>query len=362
MYLLYQIQQEQISQIRVEDSPMYKQFRKMKKCGKRAAALLLLFSMVLTGCAGGSSQTSVSTSESEAGVKIGFVVKNKTNDFWRLLEEGAEEEGAAKNAEITFYAPGSDKDAQSQIKEIQKLIDEKVDVICVAPISDEMLLPALEDASDAGIHVIAVDTDSSLGDKETFVGTDNYAAAKAGALRAAEALAGNENANAVILRGYLGDTTHDARESGISDGLSEKGIRVEKSVESTEDTAADDVTEILSEFPSLSLIITTSDDLTKGAYDAIAASGRTDVKLYGFDGRKDVAELISADSFLIGTTAQDPYEMGKRAVDDGVRAAGGEEVPQNDYSSYEILDSDNVSEYLKNTQVLLDKLGDSADE
>lgn len=341
---------------------MDKRFWKMKQCGKRAAALLLLFSMGMAGCAGGTPRAAGSSSDHEADLQIGFVAKSKTGDFWRLLEAGAGEESAKKNADITFLAPESDNDARTQIKEIQKLIDEKVDVICVSPISDEMLLPALKDAADAGIRVIAVDTDTSLAEKETYVGTDNYAAAKAGAVRAAQTLAGKDGANAVILRGYLGDTTHDARESGITDGLAENGVRVEKSIESREATAASDVKAVLAEFPNLGLIITTSDELTKGAYDAIADSGRTDVKLYGFDGRTDVAKRISADSFLIGTTAQNPGEMGKLAVDSAVSAAGGEKLPQNVYSSYEIVELDNVSEYLKQTQALLDKLGGSADE
>lgn len=335
---------------------MWKQMN-IGRYGKRAAAFLLLFSVGLSGCTAGSAGTASSQPEEEQEIKIGFVAKSKTNDFWRLLEKGAEDEGAAKNAAVTFLAPGSDADAQTQIKEIQKLIDEKADVICVSPISDEMLLPALQDAAEAGIHVIAVDTDSSLEEKAACVGTDNYAAAKAGALRAAEALAGTENAGAVILRGYLGDTTHDARESGISDGLSERGIRVEKSVESKADTAKSDVASVLAEYPDLSLIITTSDDLTKGAYDAIAESGRTDVKLYGFDGRADIAALISADSFLIGTTAQSPCEMGKLAVDNAIRVFHGEKVPQNIYSPYEIVDADNASGYLEEAQKLLNQLG-----
>lgn len=338
---------------------MRKLVRKIGNYGKRAATLLLLFSMALTGCDGASGSASSSSAEGEPDLKIGFVVKNKTKDFWRLMEAGAENEAAGKNAEITFLAPGDDNDAQAQIEEVKKLIDEKVDVICIAPSSDEMLLPVLQDAVDAGIHVIAVDTDSSLDEKAAYIGTDNYSAAKAGAERAAEEL--GENANAVILRGYLGDKTHDERESGITDGLTGQGVRVEKSVESEETTVADDVKTILGEYPSLSLIITTSDELTQGAYEAIQESGKTDVKLYGFDGKADVVELISGDSFLIGTTAQDPYSMGKLAVDNAVSVFNGEEISSTVYSPYEIIDADNAASYLAQATKLLDQIGDTVE-
>lgn len=353
-----------------------KRLKIRRKAWGRSLALLLLFAIGLAGCGKTAATKNDSQRGEESGqagtgdeddnasdvssateaepVKIGFVVKDKEHSFWQLLEVGAQDQASDQNAEVTYLAPAKENDAQGQIELVKKLMDQKTDVICIAPVSDEMLLPVLRDAQESGIQIIAVDSDTSLKQKATFVGTDHYNAARAGAIRAAESI--GENANAVVLRGYLGDKTHDARESGITDGLSESGVRVEKSVATTRAEAQRDTADLLSQYPSLSLIMTTSDDLTKGAYDAIAASGRTDVKLFGFDGDVELARKITANSFLIGLTAQNPYEMGTLAAEQAIRIINGEEAQQSVYSAYRIVDQTNVESYLSDAEALQEKI------
>lgn len=339
---------------------MRKRAGKFGRTAGKLTAFLVLASLVLGGCGKTAVSGGSDADEKETDLTIGFVVKNKNRDYWKLMQAGAGEECEAKNAELIFLGPGEDNDAQEQIEEVKKLTEQKVDVICVCPVSDEMLLPALQDAADAGIYVIAVDTDSALEQKVTYVGTDNYSAARAGAIRASKDL--GDGANAVVLRGYYGDNTNDARESGITDGLTEQDVRVEKSVETSADKAKEDTAAVLAEYPQLSLLITTNDDLTAGAYEAIEESGRTDVKLYGFDGSLDIVKKISDDSFLIGTTAQNPYEMGTLAVDNACLAVSGGEIQQNVYSAYEIVDSDSAEAYIEKREKFEEKIGDSVDE
>lgn len=320
---------------------------------RRALSLFLLIPLILSGCgkSGNSVSVSSSSAKEESDIEIGFVLKEKKAEFWKLLAAGAESEGKKKKVTVTIQGTDDDSDAQTQVKEVRSLIKRKVDVICVAPISDEMLLPCLKDAVDAGIRVIAVDSDTSLEDKISYIGTDNYNAAYEGAKYAADAV--GDSGSAVVLRGYLGDKTHDARTSGITDCLVEKGMIVEKSVESSADTVKEDTSELLSEFPDLKLIMTTHDKLTPGVLDALEELGRTDVRVFGFDGKIEVAEEIPENGQLIGTTAQEPYRMGQLAVDTAVSALNGKSVEKTIYSGHTVVNSENVEEYLSEVETLV---------
>ena len=154
-----------------------------------------------------------------------------------------------------------------------------------------------ENAVKAGIKVIAVDTDSSLEDKVCFIGTGNEAAAKEGALWAGEQV--GEGAKAIVLRGRLGDATHDAREAGVVAGLEEKGVEVleVQAADSTEEKGMSVSENLLQKYDDVDLIITTADSMATGACNAVEAAGK-DTLVYGFDGTLPVAEKVEAGEVL----------------------------------------------------------------
>lgn len=276
-------------------------------------------------------------------IKVGFVVKSLADQYWILVKAGAEQAEKENNVKLNFIAPNSESDVAKQVENIETLIASGVDVLCVAPSNDETVLPALQNAVDQGIKVIAVDTDSSLPDKVSFIGTGNEKAAKEGALWAGEQL--GEGKKAIVLRGRLGDATHDARSKGIEEGLKEKGIEIleVQAADSTEEKGMSVTENLLQKYPEVDLVITTADSMAVGAYNAVKANASS-ATVYGFDGTIPVCEKV-AEGEMLGTTAQSPFDMGVIAIETAVKIMNGEEVDAVIDSGQKIIEKSNAAEF-----------------
>jgi len=343
------------------------------KYGSKVLAILLAMMMVLsiTACGGteknkqaettpeATEETTEETTDDEAGqdtadtggtekIKVGFVVKSLADQHWVIVKAGAEKAAADNDVELTFIAPNSESDVAKQVENIETLTAAGVDVICVAPSNDETVLPALENAVAAGIKIIAVDTDSSLSEKVCFIGTGNENAAREGALWAGEQI--GEGGTAIILRGRLGDVTHDHREAGLKAGLEEKGITIleTQAGEPTEEKGMNITENLLQKYPDASLVITTCDAMAVGAYNAVEASGAS-AQVYGFDGTIPVSQKV-AEGEILGTTAQSPFEMGILGVETAIKIVKGEQVDSVIDSGQKVVNQENAQDYINDQE------------
>lgn len=341
------------------------------KYGKKIIVLLLAAVMVIsmTACGGSNAEdqtetaadtTAVDTTEadtteataaadttatdSKSVIKVGFVVKSLADQHWVVVKTGAEKAAQDNNIELTFIAPNSESDVAKQVENIETLVAAGVDVICVAPANNETVLPALQNAADAGIKVIAVDTDCSLAEKVCFIGTGNENAAYEGALWAGQQI--GAGGTAIILRGRLGDATHDDRETGIKAGLEEAGIEVleTQAGDPTEEKGMNLTENLLQKYPDADLVITTCDAMAVGAYNAIKSIGAA-TQVYGFDGTIPVMEKVAAGEIL-GTTAQSPFEMGVLGVETAIRIMNGEDVEAVIDSGQKVISQENAQQYI----------------
>lgn len=330
--------------------------KQWKKIMAVLLAMVVVFSMTACGGAADNEEPAEDTATEEEGgeaeaegeestgeIKVGFVVKSLADQYWILVKAGAEKAASENGVDLNFIAPNSESDVAKQVENIETLVASGVDVLCIAPSNDETVLPALENAVAAGIKVIAVDTDSSLEEKVSFIGTGNENAAKEGALWAGEQI--GEGKKAIILRGRLGDATHDAREAGIKAGLEEAGVEILESqaADSTEEKGMSVSENLLQKYPQVDLIITTADSMTVGAYNAVKAAG-TETQVYGFDGTIPVAEKV-AEGEILGSTAQSPYDMGVLAIENAIKVMNGEEIEAVIDSGQKVVNKDNAVEF-----------------
>ncbi|MFV0529458.1 MAG: sugar ABC transporter substrate-binding protein [Lachnospiraceae bacterium] len=324
---------------------------------KKVLSVLLVLAMSFSLAACGSSGSSTDSSATDAAatdestddtttteIKVGFVVKSLADQYWILMQAGATAAAEENGVNLTFIAPNSESDVAKQVENIETLTADGVDVLCIAPSNDETVLPALEQAVSEGIKVIAVDTDSSLADKVAFIGTGNESAAYEGALWAGEQI--GEGGTAIILRGRLGDATHDDREAGITQGLEESGVEIleVQAADSTEEKGLSVTENLLQKYPDVDLVITTADSMATGAYNAVKASGSS-AQVYGFDGTIPVAKLV-AEGEVLGTTAQSPYEMGVLAIENAIKIMNGETIDAVIDSGQEVITKDNAAEFV----------------
>ncbi|MGE6718044.1 autoinducer 2 ABC transporter substrate-binding protein [Peribacillus frigoritolerans] len=131
-------------------------------------ATAILAGGLLTGCvsqegASGNSEKETSGGGGNEKLKIAVVPKLMGIPYFNASEKGAIQAGKDLGVE-TIYTGPTEPDAAQQVKVIEDLISQDVDVIAVAPNDAASLSPVLQKAKDEGIIVMDWDTpaDQSL--------------------------------------------------------------------------------------------------------------------------------------------------------------------------------------------------------
>ena len=118
----------------------------------------------------GSNSSSSSSSPSDSAsssVTVAFVPKLQSA-YYDAMNTGAEQAAKDLGFKWVVNAP-STADPASQASIVQSLIQQKVDVIAVAPDDPDSLAPVLKQAKDAGIEVITSDSDAPNSVRSVFV-------------------------------------------------------------------------------------------------------------------------------------------------------------------------------------------------
>jgi rhamnose transport system substrate-binding protein len=139
------------------------------RTGKALTALavgVLATSLALTGCSK-KSNGSASGGKNDK-VTVAFVPKLQGIPYFEAMNTGGKQ--AAKKLGINWIYKGAttaDPGAQTDI--VKSLIQQKVDVLVVAPNDPDSMAPVLQDAKNKGIHVMTSDTDAPNSVRELFV-------------------------------------------------------------------------------------------------------------------------------------------------------------------------------------------------
>jgi ribose transport system substrate-binding protein len=287
---------------------------------KRIVSLLLSVLLVL-------SLTSLAFAESPKAkeeFEIAFSLKTVTNDaFQQAIATAVENECKAAGAKFTLVTAGTETGVATQVTQLEDLITKGVDALIVNPMDANAVIPALQKAKEKGIPVILVDSTIEAGHEDlyiTYVGTDNYAAAKLGAETLSTAMGGA--GKAILVRGANGNSVGNARADGFKAGLA-AGITLvgEQPGDWNNDTAKQVTENMLQANPDVTGIMSCSDVMVDGILQAIEDAGLTGIKVMSFDG--DSIELIK-EGLVLGTMAQFPNEMGKIAVDALISVLNGD--------------------------------------
>jgi ABC-type sugar transport system substrate-binding protein len=134
---------------------------------KLAAALAVLVSAgVLVAAAVAGSAGHNSQARASADYRIGLVLPDLSNLYIAGIRDGAVAQGKKSNAEILTKGTN---DAAGQTNAMLAYIGAKVDAIIVDPIDSSAIITAVKKANDAGIPVIAVQSNVNGGKTATFI-------------------------------------------------------------------------------------------------------------------------------------------------------------------------------------------------
>jgi ribose transport system substrate-binding protein len=318
----------------------------MKKLSGILMMSVLGVGLVMGGCSNSASQgaskaaSGSNKSSSNGQVKVSVVLKALNSEYWKLVQRGAMDAGKKDGVTVAVMGPSAETDVQKQVTLIQDQITNNVNALVVAPSQPATVLNVLQQANKSKIPVVLADTDANYAEKVSFVGTGNLVAGQEGGKYMANKL--HKGDNVAIIRGALGDKTHDDRTNGAEEALKAAGINVVtvQPADSDRAKAMNVMQNILQSNPDIKAVFVTSEDMAIGALRAVQ-SKNSKVIVVGFDGTSEGLNSIKSGG-LDAEVAQDPYKIGYLAVDAAVKAIHGQKVDQRIDSGASVIQKENV--------------------
>jgi len=247
---------------------------------------------------------------------IALVQINQQAQFFTDMNRGAEAEAAKLGHKLVIFNANNDPAAQNNA--IETYIQQKVDGLIVVAIDTNGIMPAVIQAANAGIPVVAVDAILPDGPQIAQVGVNNYGA---GVLIANAFLdyvskeMGGEVSIGIV--GALNSTIQNVRQKGFTDTLSKNanvnivGVVDGRNVSEQAMAAAEN---LFTANPSMNAVYATGEPALIGAVAATEAQGlEGDIKIFGWDLTSHSINGIEK-GYVISVVQQSPFGMGQYAV------------------------------------------------
>jgi ribose transport system substrate-binding protein len=267
--------------------------------------------------------------------------------FFNQMNEGAQEAADASGAELVIFNANNDPAAQNSA--IETYIQEGVDGLIVVAIDVNGIMPAVQQADEAGIPVVAIDAILPEGPQKAQIGVDNAAAGADMAAYFVDYVASDMGGTAKLgIVGALNSFIQNVRQEGFEGGLEGvDGIEIAGVVDgqNVQDTALSAAENLITANPDLTAIYATGEPALLGAIAAVESQGKQDsVKVFGWD---LTAQAISGidQGFVQAVVQQDPAGMGAAAVEALDKITAGESVEAEISVPITIVTSENVEPY-----------------
>ncbi len=290
---------------------------------KKIFAALICASMI--GCLVATPVLADETVKADGDYKIAVITMDSVDQHWVSLKEGAEEEAKADDVTVDFMAPDVKDDAK-QIECINNAVAGGYDALMVAANSEDAVSGALQEAIDAGMKLVYVDSPANVEAEATF-STDNKAAGKTAGEEMIKALEDKGVKDGSIGIVNINNSTNTAiqREAGFREAFEGTDYELletqfcEGDAAKAQTIAENYITE------GVVGIYGTNEGASTGVGNAIKASGSDEIIGVGFD-KSDTLKGLIEDGYLVCTMAQNPDQMGKLGVQACIKALNGEDL------------------------------------
>jgi len=247
------------------------------------------------------------------------------------MKEGANAEAKKSGAELQSFAGKKDGDNESQVAAVESLISAGAKGFMITPSDSKAIVPSLDKARQAGLLVIALDTQTEPPDAaDATFATDNYAAGLAIGKWAKGTFDkdGKQAKIAMLDLNPDGVSVDVQRDQGFLEGFGVNvGDKTKIGDEKDPRIVGHDVTDgaeeggrtamenLLQKDPSINLVYTINEPAAAGAYEALKAAGKEkDVTIVSVDGGCPGVENVKKG--VIGATSQQyPLKMAQQGVD-----------------------------------------------
>jgi ribose transport system substrate-binding protein len=265
---------------------------------------------------------------------VGLVMKSLANEFFKTMEEGARK-FAAQDGTFTLIPVGmnSETDIDTQVSAMENFIAQKVNLICVAPADSVGMVASVKKAVDAGITVVNFDVtldkkalkEAGLPEDFLFVGPDNAVGAEMVGDYLGKTL--GEGGKVFIIEGNPGADNAKQRKEGFMRSVNKYKLNLLDSRTAHWETEEANtlMTNLLTKYPDVQGVMCANDSMALGVEKAVAAAGRKDILIVGFDNIGAIQKLIK-DGKVLATIDQFGPEMAVNAIKVGMKILKGEKL------------------------------------
>ncbi|SEJ30765.1 monosaccharide ABC transporter substrate-binding protein, CUT2 family [Dyadobacter koreensis] len=302
------------------------------------ALILVLFWFALIRC-----KTRQSTDEPK---KMAIVVSTLNNPWFVFLAERA----AAKAKELGYESKVFDSQNNTSLEtdHFENAISSGYDAILFNPTDADGSVVNVKNATAAGVPVFCMDREiNSTNAATSQILSDSYSGCVTIAKYFVETL--NKNGKYVELLGLVGDNNTWNRSKGfhsVVDHYAGLKMVAQQSADFDRNKAMEVLESILQANPDIDAVFCGNDAMAMGAYQALAAAGKSDkVKVFGFDGAEDVVKSIQ-DGKIKATGMQFPEVMAQTAATMADQYFKGKrDFPKKMPVAVEMVKKDNVDNY-----------------
>ena len=274
---------------------------------------------------------------------FGATYMTRNNPYFDVLNQGIEEVVEANGDILLTRDPLQDQEKQNQ--QIQEMIDEGIQMLCLNPVDWEKVQPALDACKEAGVGIINVDT--VVKDRDSVISiieTDNY---QAGQLCALDMMKRKDKAKIVILDNPI-QTSITNREQGFLDtieGNDNYQVVYREAAAGEIEVSSHVMADLLRRDIDFDVILGGNDPTALGALAALQQARREEgVLIYGIDGSPDFKAILDV-GYVTGTSAQSPRSIGRKAAETAYRYLDGETVEKYISLPSTMITRDNLHEF-----------------
>jgi fructose transport system substrate-binding protein len=271
----------------------------------------------------------------EEAVTVGLITKQEANPFWVTMREVAQDTADDQNVELLTATGESDVDVESQLRALREMTEAGAAGILIAPTDSEAVVPAIEEARQAGVIVIAVDTPTEPRSAvDALYATDNERAGELiGRYAKAKAEQRGFEPRIALLDLAPGIASGELRRAGFlaGFGIEEDDPQIVGSIdtEGDEDKGRDGMQQLLADDPGINIVYTVNEPAAFGAVAALEGAGRSmdDVIVVSVDGGCEAIKNGVRPGNIDATAQQYPENMAREGVQAIAAAARGGERP-----------------------------------
>lgn len=329
----------------------------MKSLRALAAAVSIAAVIPLVACASSGDGGTDSEGALADGAPSVILSNSFIGNSWRKsMVDGVQKAADSALAEgkiSSFEVVNANGEASEQISQIQSIILKQPDILLVDPASPTALNGVIEKAVDAGITVIAFDSNVTT-EAAYNLAPEWVASGERGASTVIDNMGGE--GNVLLVRGVAGTTVDDGQYEGwqkVLDANPDVNVVGEVYGDWDQATAQTAVSSILSTLPEVAGVITGGGEY--GIVQAFEAAGRDIPVIYG-GGRgdflkwwqdyrvdnPDYSTVSESEGPSIGTAA---FWVGVTMFNDGI------EYPKNIEFENLLITNENLDEFVKSTPI-----------